>query len=86
MGKSGEGVSSRLVSFSELTGVFAPPFTDKHCFSLTSFLHLFQEIQATELRKSKIYIQVYVVWMKFFLIEVIPYILIIVLNSIMIAR
>ena len=51
-----------------------------------SFLHLFQEIQATELRKSKIYIQVYVVWMKFFLIEVIPYILIIVLNSIMIAR
>ena len=47
--------------------LMVPPFIVKHCLSQTSFLHLFQEIQATELRKSKIYIQVYVVWMKFFL-------------------
>ena len=47
---------------------------------------LFQEVRATKMRKNNIYIQVYVVWMKIFFIEAIPYILVIVLNSIMFAR
>ena len=60
-------------------------FVTKH--SRYNFMYdLFQEVRASKMRKNNIYIQVYVVWMKIFFIEIIPYILVIVLNSIMFAR
>ncbi len=43
-------------------------------------------VAPTELRSNKVYVQVYVVWMKFVLVELLPYILIVVLNGIMIVR
>ena len=39
-----------------------------------------------ELRFNKVYVQVYIVWMKFFLVELMPYVIILVLNTIMIVR
>ena len=44
------------------------------------------QFAATELRMNTIYIQVYVVWMKFIFVEMVPYIIIIVLNALIILR
>ena len=44
------------------------------------------QFAATDLRMNTIYIQVYVVWMKFIFVEMFPYIIIIVLNALIILR
>jgi len=44
------------------------------------------QFAATGLRMNTIYIQVYVVWMKFIFVEMFPYIIIIVLNALIILR
>ncbi len=51
-----------------------------------NFCKQISEIEPTELRLNALYVQIYVVWMKFFLVEIIPYVLIFVLNVIMIIR
>eukprot|EP00094_Tigriopus_californicus_P003536 TCALIF_03401-PA protein Name:"Similar to FR FMRFamide receptor (Drosophila melanogaster)" AED:0.29 eAED:0.29 QI:0/0.33/0/0.5/1/1/4/0/218 len=43
-------------------------------------------IAPTELRFNKLYVQIYVVWMKFFLVELLPYVIICVLNFVMIVK
>lgn len=43
-------------------------------------------VEPTELRRSELYVQLYVVWLKFFLVELLPYITILVLNVVMIVR
>ena len=40
----------------------------------------------TPLRYNTLYVQIYVVWMKFFLVELLPYVTIVVLNAFMIVR
>ena len=40
----------------------------------------------TDLRRNAIYIQVYVVWMKFIVVELFPYVAIILLNALMLSR
>lgn len=44
------------------------------------------QVAPTSLRRDKLYIQIYVVWMKLFIIELIPYVLVLVLNTIMIVK
>ncbi len=44
------------------------------------------QLRATELRRNPWYIVVYVVWMKFFLVEIIPYIVICALNAMIIHK
>ena len=43
-------------------------------------------VEGTELRSNELYIQIYVFWMKFLIVELLPYISILLLNSIMIVR
>ena len=43
-------------------------------------------VEGTELRLNELYISIYVFWMKFLIVELLPYILILLLNSIMIVR
>jgi len=40
----------------------------------------------TDLRINRIYVNVYVVWMKFFVVEIIPYVVILVLNALIIIK
>ena len=44
------------------------------------------QFAVTELRMNMVYVHVYVVWMKFILVELIPYIAIIVLNAMIILK
>lgn len=44
------------------------------------------QFAATDLRMNAVYIQVYVVWMKFIIVELGPYVSIIVLNALIIIK
>ena len=56
---------------------FANPLP--YWFQITQFA-------ATDLRLHPIYINVYVTWMKFFIVELIPYVIILVLNALIIVK
>ena len=58
-----------------------PNFADPlpYWFQITQFA-------ATDLRLHPIYINVYVTWMKFFIVELIPYVIILVLNALIIVK